>query len=410
MYARNFTRRKIRGGPRAAPKRAPPRRPQVRIELGWGAQPLVVDLSDIPGGDAAVVLGPPASPPPRSYAEVVAEALAAPVGSAPLAERLVGCARICVLVPDRTRKDVAGGVLPHLLPTLRAAGVAVDVGVATGKHPPDLETAAAVGGWSHDARSPALVEVGRTPHGTPVAFPRAVLDADLRVLIGELRPHYFAGYAGGAKLLFPGVAGEAGIWHNHRLKAAPGARLGSVDGNPCRADFEAAAALAGPSFSLNVVRGEHGAPVFAVAGDPVAAHRAGVARAAAVFERSRPAGAPFDTVLVSDAHPVSLNLYQACKLLAPAGAVLADGGTVVVAAACTDGIGPVETINEAIYRLGLMHSLPPRHRVVLVSLRPEASVRPTFAAWAPDVPTALRAAGPGRLCVLPRAGDLVIRG
>ncbi len=382
----------------------------MRISLGWGASPRFVDVDP----DTVVVSAPP-SPPPRTWADVTAAALSAPVGSAPLAERLRGLGRVCVLVPDRTRKDVAGGLLPHVLPHLRAAGVEVSIGVAAGKHPPDLETAAfcrasgVQSTWSHDAHSPELVEVGTTPAGTPVSYPRAVLEADLRILLGEIRPHYFGGYAGGAKLIFPGVAGAAGIWQNHLLKAAPGARLGVVDGNPCRADFESAASMAGPSFLVNVVRGDHGEPVFAVAGDPIAAHRAGVAQAAAIFERPRPPGAPFDTVLVSDAHPVTLNLYQACKLLAPAGALLADGGTVIMAAACTDGIGPVETINEAIYRLGLVHSLPPRHRVILVSERPEASVRPTFATWAPDLPTALQMAGPGRLAVLPQAGDLVIR-
>lgn len=368
------------------------------VSIGWGRAPRRVR---VPRG--ARVVEPPPSPPPVGWDAAVEAALAAPVGSAPLAVRAAGARRVVVLVPDETRKGVAAGLLPTVRRHL--GGAAVEVMVATGKHPPYPPPPGV--DRVHDARSPSLVRVGVTAQGTEVCFPPAVLDADLRVLLGEIRPHYFAGWAGGAKLLFPGVAGEAGIWHNHRLKAAPGARLGVVEGNPCRADMEAAAALAGPSFAVSVVRGAHGLPVAAVAGDPVASHRAGVARARAVFEVAVEGRA--DVVLVSDGDPVAMNLYQACKLLPPAGAVLREGGTVVLAVECGAGIGPVEVINEAIYRLGSVHSLPARHRVVLVSSHPEAAVAPTFAEWAPDVETALARAGGRDLIVMPRGGDLVPR-
>ncbi|MCA9540288.1 MAG: DUF2088 domain-containing protein, partial [Myxococcales bacterium] len=329
-----------------------------RIEIGWGRRPRWIDVP----GNAVEVSAPP-SPPPMAWSTAVEAALLAPIGSPPLAALCQQVRRVCVIVPDDTRKDVAGQLLPLIRPHLGAA--AVTVVVASGKHPPGPAPA---GGFSHDARAADLVPVGRTAWGTEVAYPPAVLDADLRVLLGEIRPHYFAGYAGGAKLLFPGVAAEAGIWHNHRLKAAPGARLGVVDGNPCRADMEAAAALAGPAFIVNIVRGLHGEPVFAVAGDPIAAHREGARRAGPIFECTAPG--PVDVVLVSDRHPVTMNLYQACKLLPPAGPLLAEGGTIIVAAECADGIGPVEVINEAIYRLGSVHSLPAKHRVLLVSSQP----------------------------------------
>ena len=369
----------------------------MQVELGWGPHPLTVW---VPPGSTVLTAPPP--PPAVDAARAVKAALEAPVGLPPLDALLATHRHVCVLIPDATRKGIADAVLPVLLPRLAAAGVRWTVGVATGKHPPDPGPP---GAWVHDARSPDLVPVGFTARGTDVRYPSAVLDADLRVLVGEVRPHYFAGYAGGAKLLFPGVAGEAGIWHNHALKAAAGARLGVVLGNPCRADMEAAAAMAGPSFAICGVRRADGRLVAVEAGDPVGAHRAAVDRARAVFEVPVCARSP--VVLVSDAAPVTTSLYQACKLLPPAGRVLTDGGTIILAAACDAGLGPVQVINEAIYRLGVVHALPPRHRVILVSLQPEAAVAATFAEWAPDVPTALERAGGGPVLVLPRAGDLV---
>ncbi len=367
---------------------------QVHVELGWGRAPRSVTL---PAGTR--VLEAPAPPPARAWAEAVTDALLPAIAAHASRIRTA-----VVLVPDETRKDVARQTLPTVLRALDAAGIVYSVGVATGKHPP---AAGPPGAWIHNARSEALRHVGTTARGTVVCYPPAVLEADLRVLVSEVRPHYFAGYAGGAKMLFPGVAGEAGIWHNHRLKAAPGARLGVVEGNPCRADMEAAAALAGPSLALCVVRHPNGGLVGATAGDPVVAHRAAVELARPLHEVQAPA--PARTVIVSDRVPVSMNLYQACKLLPPAGRVLADGGCVVMAVELHDGVGPVEVINEAIYRLGVIHSLPDSHRVLLVSSQRRTAIAPTFAEYAVDLETALRMAGDHPPLVLPYAADLVPR-
>ncbi len=102
-----------------------------------------------------------------------------------------------------------------------------------------------------------------------------------------------------------------------------------------------------------------------------------------------------------------MNLYQACKLLPPAGAVLADGGTIILAAECAQGLGPVSVINDKIYRLGSVHSLPPRHRVILVTARPEEEVEATFAEYAPSIEGALSQADAEDLTIIPYGGDLV---
>jgi len=367
------------------------------VRIGWG---LTTRTIRVPR--SAQIIEPPTIEAGRDWASVIRDALASPIGSQPLEARAASARSVCILVPDDSRKPLAEHVVPLIRPLLPSS---VTIGVATGKHrpyaaPPGID-------WVHDARSSRLVEVGRTAHGTVVAFPPEVVQADLRILIGEIRPHYFAGWAGGAKTLFPGVAGEEGIWHNHRLKAEPGARLGMVEGNPCRADMEAAAALAGPAFLINIIRGPDGLPVDAVAGDPVAAHRAGAMRARRVFEV--PVHGRARTVVVSDRAPVTSSLYQACKLLPPAGAVLAEGGTVILAAECRHGLGPPEVVNEAIYRLGVRHALPTDHRVVLVSERPADEVASTFASWAPSVEAALLDASTGPVVIMPRAGDLVPR-
>jgi len=238
---------------------------------------------------------------------------------------------------------------------------------------------------------------------------RELVDADLVVCTGRLRPHYFAGWSGGLKSVFPGCAAAQDALANHRLKADSSARLGRVEGNVCRQDMEEAALLLPtPVFLLNVLCDVDGTPVDASAGDPVAAHRA---LAPAARERFVVRAPRAPVVVVADRPPVSSSLYQASKLLPPAGAILEDGGVVIVVADCSLGTGPLARVNEGIYELGVRPQLPARHRVVLVSELPDETARTTYAEPAPGLGAAIEDAflrtGSERAVVLWRAGEMV---
>jgi hypothetical protein len=112
-------------------------------------------------------------------------------------------------------------------------------------------------------------------------------------------------------------------------------------------------------------------------------------------------------VVVADRPPVTSSLYQASKLLPPAGSLLEDGGTVIVVAECGGGTGPLERVNEGIYQLGIRRQLPKKHRVVLVSTLPPDLVRRTYAEPAPSLQAALDRARAERAVVLWRAGECI---
>ena len=114
-------------------------------------------------------------------------------------------------------------------------------------------------------------------------------------------------------------------------------------------------------------------------------------------------------VVVSDRNPVTMNLYQACKLLPPASAILEEGGRIILAAECGEGLGPIEVINEGIYRLGCVHSLPRNHEIILVSSRPKAEVCLTFARYARSVESAVAGFSAEDILVLPYGGDMIPR-
>jgi len=201
------------------------------------------------------------------------------------------------------------------------------------------------------------------------------------------------------------------VRQNHLLKAHPTARLGSIAQNRCRADMEAAIdLLRTPKFLLNVLADCDNGPVDAVAGDIVVAHREATRRAAPWFEVRAPRGR---VVVTSDRPPVTSSLYQAAKLLPPAGAVLEEGGTAVLVADCKEGTGPLDIVNRGIYELGVRLAMPAHHVVRLVSELPADVADRTFARRAHSIEGALADVGLDptgplhEVVVLWRAGEMI---
>jgi lactate racemase len=329
----------------------------------------------------------------RAIEPLCREALAAPIGSPTLRSLAADARRIVVIVSDATRdeprREMLGAIFEQL-PRDRATLV-----VSAGTHSADAsvipEPYADLPLIVHSADAiEGLVDLGRTRRGTPVRLLAAVAEADLVVVTSRIRPHYFAGFSGGTKGVFPGVAGREGILANHELKAEPSARLGRVHDNVCRLDMEEAALrLARCPFVLNVLCDVDGQGVAAAAGHPIAAHRALLDRAQAQFSVEGPRSA---VIVVADRPPITSTLYQASKLLPPAGALLEEGGTLILVAECDSGIGPLSRVNDGIYRLGVARQLPARHRVVLVSTLSEAHARQSYAEPSESLSEALREA------------------
>ena len=377
------------------------------VELPYGRVPYPLDP-----GPRARVLAAPELPPPPDLATVIDAALAAPIDSPPLATRVRPGDRVTVIVSDATRSEPRRHFLAAIarqLPTVQWT-----IAIATGTHGPsplaplDLPMNLLRGATlvNHDGHAPdELVDLGATPHGTRMCVHRAVLDADLVVATGCIVPHYFAGYGAGAKAIFPGLGAAAAIRHNHRLKQAPGARAGLVDGNPCREDLEAAVALLPtPIFLLNGVIAPDGVVHAAVAGDLRTAFRAGARLAESWYRVCAPRSG---LIVASDALPVTASLYQAAKIAAAAAPLVDDGGTLAIVAECPDGIGPLDVVNDAIFRIGVLPRLPPGASLVLVSGLPADEVRATLLRPAASA-QALLDAYPGDALIIPRASKLLL--
>jgi lactate racemase len=316
------------------------------VRLAYGRHGLVARVPD-----EAAVITPTDLPGLADEGDAVLDALRNPTFGPPLADLVGSRGRVAVVFPDLTRPMPNRSVLPPLLAELERLGVGpgrVELVCATGTHRqatpgemaeligPDLVGRYAV--HDHRADDGRHVQVGEVD-GTPVLLDPHYLDAEVRILTGFVEPHFFAGFSGGPKGVCPGLAATDTILEAHSPARIADERATWLvtQSNPVHDFVRAAAGLAPPTFSVDVAINNRRQITAVFAGPLPDGHRA----ACAFVERTavQRTDGPYDVVLTTNAgYPLDRNLYQAVKGMAAAERVVVPGGTIVAAAACTDGV------------------------------------------------------------------------
>jgi lactate racemase len=328
------------------------RRP-VTIDLLYGRSTLPVRP---PAGCVPTVIEKRAMPALAEPSAAVERALAEPVGGPALREAARGKRTACILICDITRPVPNGLFLGPLIRALLDAGMpraGITVLVATGLHRPNEgpELAELVGDpWvletvtvaNHDARADEdHVLLGRTPgRGTVVRLDRRLVEADLKIATGLVEPHFMAGWSGGRKVIAPGVAHAETIttFHNAAFMAHPRAANCVLDGNPLHEEQLAIVSMLGGALALNTVIDDYRRLAFVNFGEIVASHLDAVAFARRYAEVSVPRR--FSTVVTSAAgYPLDKTYYQTVKGMVGPLDILAPGGDLIVASACSEGLG-----------------------------------------------------------------------
>jgi len=192
---------------------------------------------------------------------------------------------------------------------------------------------------SHCCTATDLVYLGTTKtQGNKVLVNRAFAEADVKVLLGDVGFHYYAGYGGGRKSVLPAVCSEETVKQNHALLLHASARTGILEDNPVHQDMTEAARLAKVDFIVNIVGNKKGEIVKAFAGDLEAAFLEAVKLVDAMYRVAIDRRA--DIIVVSaGGHPADINLYQAYKGLDNALDAVKRGGVIILVAECPEGHG-----------------------------------------------------------------------
>lgn len=318
----------------------------MRIEVAYGSSKLCAEL---PRNNLLGILEPRPLSVGDDEKTLLDGALINLVGTAAIPASLAR-RKVAIVVDDHTREAPTRKILQPLLGRIKAAGCKEEdttMIFACGVHRPVRpDEAVSILGTdllekyevvSHDAKSPDLVEVGTTPtHGNKVAINRRYIEADYRILTGDIELHYYAGYGGGRKSVLPGISSEESIQRNHAMLFDPRARIGNLEGNPVHVDMTEGARLASPNFTINVVKDAEGRIAGAYAGSMEEV----LASGAAMVDRmcKVPIWRRADVVVVG-AGGYDIDFYQAYKAIHNSLNALKDGGKLILAAECRDGHG-----------------------------------------------------------------------
>ena len=323
----------------------------MKVRLLYGRGELEVRLPE--GCEATLI-----EKPPMPVIEDPAAAVAAALDRGGLGESALGARSACILICDITRPVPNRLFLRPTIERLAGAGIPLDsvtVLVATGLHRPNLgdELAEVVGDpWvldhvqvaNHYARNDDdHVDLGRTKQGTPIRLDRRFVEAEVRIATGLVEPHFMAGYSGGRKVIAPGIAHSETIttFHNHRFMSDPCADNCVLEGNPLHREQMEILERIGGALALNTVIDDRRRLAFVNFGECIESHLEAVAFVRRYAEVSLPRR--FATVLTSAAgHPLDKTYYQTVKGMVGALGALADGGDLIVASECSEGLGSAE--------------------------------------------------------------------
>lgn len=327
----------------------------MQVTLDYGKTGLAVTLP----ADRLIV--PPLSireaVPLADAAGAIAEAIAHPIGTPPLLDLAKGKRTACIVICDITRPVPNSLILPELVRMLEAAGMPRDgitILIATGLHRPNEgeELVELVGEFiaanyrcvNHHGK--VLHEhdfLGTSKNGVPIWIDNRYTTAELKITTGLIEPHLMAGYSGGRKLICPGIAAleTVKVWHGPRFLEHPKADCGSLDGNPVHEENTAIALRAGCDFIVNVCIDGKRRITWVGAGDMIRAWEVGVEFCKSVVKAAVPTRC--DVVVTSCAgYPLDTTWYQAVKGLTGVLAIVKPGGTIILAASMSEGLGSPE--------------------------------------------------------------------
>ena len=321
------------------------------LRLPWGNEFVPVSLPE--KWQIRGVLQPSSLPPCSDPDAEVRCALANPIGGPRLGDLARAGMKVALVIDDNSRPTPVNRILPAVIAELEAASIMpsrIALVPALGLHRPmaPAEIAQRTGMVldgihmvTHDCDDAEQMRfLGTTSFGTPVWINRTVADADLVVSIGCIEPHLIASFGGGYKNIIPGVAGRITVAHNHSLNCTPGTfnMVGQlIDRNPMRLDLEEGSQLLGNKvWVINAILNHCKEIVRVVAGDPVAAHRAGVE----VSTRLNGVKVPhLADVVITDSHPMDQDLRQGVKALANTIRAVKPGGVLITLVRAEEGMG-----------------------------------------------------------------------
>jgi len=326
----------------------------MELEIAYGKRMQKCVICD---ENIVKIIFPKEGEPLSNVEAAIKVALNNPIGLPPLIKIVRPNHKVVFVIDDATRPTPTSVILKPILEILEEIGVSDEnilIIFALGVHKKMSKDGMSkilgknifnrYRSVNHEAfDNSKLVDLGVTKFGTPVSINKEVIEADIRILTGMIKPHNLAGYSGGAKSILPGVCGVKTIMYNHSFKTQshPYSKMGILEKNPLRKDIEETLKMIGPTFMVNLVLDYKKNICKIVAGDCIKAHREGARfldtiTKINVFEKA-------DICICGTPSPTDVNVYQMCSNCATSvfrcpHPIIKDGGILIISGEASEGI------------------------------------------------------------------------
>ena len=327
----------------------------MKVKLKYGFEGLEIEIPETPNFKG--VIYPDEPPVVENPEKEIYRLLKNPIKSKPLKDIAKGRENAIILISDITRPVPNKVILPPILKTLEESGIPkekIKILIATGIHRPNLgeELIHLVGEEiannyeiiNHYSKKDEDMEfVGKIDNDVPVYINKNYLKADLKILTGFIEPHLWAGYSGGRKSILPGISSIKTLeyMHSPEMVAHPKTTYGILEGNPFHEAGLKIMKLTGADFLLNVTLNTNKEITGIFTGDPVDAHIEGCK----FLEKFciKYLDEPLDFILTTNSGaPLDINLYQTVKGMSAVFPVMKEGGIILIASKCFEGLGSKE--------------------------------------------------------------------
>lgn len=317
---------------------------KIHLQYGKDGLDLNVDAENVTLIEPKFLTGLP------NEAAAFQEVVRNPIDCRPLREQIASTDKVAIVIPDITRPLPTERILPWLFAELSHVPVANFVIInGTGSHRVNTpEELAAMCGVSvadkykivnHNSLDPTtLQQAGVGEDGQPIYYNKEYCEADKRIVMGFIEPHFMAGFSGGYKGIFPAVADIKSImrYHDAPTIGHPLSTWGVLEGNPTQAKIRKNGSLLNVDFCINVTQNSQRQITRFFCGHPLQAHLAGCA-----FSKETvmiPCDKPFPVVVTTNAgYPLDQNLYQAVKGMSAAAQIVEQDGFILACSKCNDG-------------------------------------------------------------------------
>ncbi len=331
----------------------------MKVKLKYGFEGLEIEIPETPNFQGVIYPDEPEII--ENSEDKIFEVLENPIKSKPLREIAKGRKNAIILISDITRPVPNSVILPPILKILEESGIKrenITILIATGIHRPNLgeELIKLVGEDiannyriinHYSKREKDMELVGYIDNNVPVYINKNYLKADLKILTGFIEPHLWAGYSGGRKSILPGISSIKTLeyMHSPEMVAHPKTTYGVLEGNPFHEAGIKIMKITGADFILNVTLNTEKKITGIFAGDPVDAHLEGCKFLEKFCIKYLDETLDF-VVTTNSGAPLDINLYQTVKGMSAVFPVMKEGGIILIASKCFEGLGSKEYIKS----------------------------------------------------------------